>query len=33
MILTLIVLLLVRVDFAFSQASVSTAEIRGQVTV
>jgi hypothetical protein len=32
MILTVIVLLLVRVDFAFSQASVSTAEMRGQVT-
>ena len=31
-ILLLMVVLLVRVDFAFSQASVSTAELRGQVT-
>ena len=32
MILIVMVLLLVRVDFAFSQASISTAELRGQVT-
>ena len=32
MILIVTVLLLVRVDFAFSQASISTAELRGQVT-